>query len=231
MISRHKILQPDEIALVLGKMREKQHTKNGQVDLIVFRLACCCGLRRGEIVALNIGDVIVAGPCPAITIRKQTTKGKGSYGQARTIPLDMDQGTLDDLREWHSARWEATGGQRNEPFVCGVSEGSVLYTRGKRLTEDLVARRWKTALKILKEERRRQLSIHKGRHTFISHSIHAGIPLAEVQEMAGHSQISSTNEYVHSLDQRRPRNVFGTPIPPASAPLSRARRRSRDSRT
>lgn len=231
MIDRHKILQPDEIALVLDYMLSKQHTKNGQVNLIIFRLSCCYGLRAGELVGLNIGDIVPFGPFPQIKVRKATTKGKKSYGRARTIPLDIDGKALADIQKWYKQRVESTGGQLGEPFVCGMSEGSTLYTRGKRLTEDLVARRWKTTLKILAECRQQQLSIHKGRHTFCSHTLAAGFDLAEVKEMAGHGQISSTNEYLHSLNRPRPRDVFDFATQNASSQPRQARRSSPDSRT
>lgn len=224
MITHQKILQPDEIAIVLADMQLRQHTKNGRLNLVIFRLSCCCGLRAGELCALNIGDVIVDGPCPAITVRRGTTKGKDSYARARDVPLDIDAGTLEDLARWHKARMEATGGQRNEPFVCGQSEGGTLYTRGKRLTEDLVARRWRTSLSILAEGRRRQLSLHKGRHTFISHTIAAGMDLMAVKDMAGHKQLSSTNVYAHLLNQARPKDVFGPATLNASSQPPQARR-------
>lgn len=231
MIDRHKILQPDEIALVLSYMLAKQHTKNGQVNLVIFRLSCCYGLRAGELVGLNIGDITAFGPFPQIKVRKATTKGKKSYGRARTIPLDIDSGALADIQKWYKQRVETTGGKLDEPFVCGMSEGSTQYTRGKRLTEDLVGRRWKTTLKILAEERRKQLSIHNGRHSFCSHTLAAGFDLVEVKEMAGHGQISSTNEYLHSLNRPQPRDVFGYAIPPVSSPPRLGRKPSPDSRT
>ena len=206
MIPRHKILQPDEIAVVLEHMASKQHTKNGQLDLVIFRLACCYGLRRGEIVGLNLGDVVVDGPCPLINIRKATTKGKASYGRARTIPLDIDQGSLADIKRWHELRSQVAGG--SDPFVCGMSTGPKQHTFGKRLTEGLVARRWKTALKILAEARRKQLSIHKGRHTFCSHVMAAGYSLVEVKEMAGHRNIATTDIYAHSLDREQRPDAF-----------------------
>jgi len=216
MIERHYILQPEEIELVLHHLRDKQ-TKNGRLNLTIFRLSCCCGLRAGEIIGLNLGDVIVESACPTLTVRKATTKGKHSYGKQRTIPRDLDAGTLADLAHWHRLRTEQTGGDPDAPFVCGQSAGPRVTTMGRRLAEYQVLRRWRTALEPLPQPRRAQLSIHKGRHTFISHTLHAGYDLAEVRDFAGHAQVSTTNLYTHSLSRtsRRP-DVFGFASPPQS---------------
>ena len=45
--------------------------------------------------------------------------------------------------------------------------------------------------------RLRTLTIHHGRHTFISHALAGGRTLAEVREAAGHSNVSTTSIYLH----------------------------------
>jgi site-specific recombinase XerD len=41
------------------------------------------------------------------------------------------------------------------------------------------------------------LTIHHGRHTFISHALAGGRTLAEVRDAAGHSNVSITSVYLH----------------------------------
>ena len=209
MIARSKILQPEEIEAALEYLRGKQHTKNGRLNLILFRLSCCCGLRASEIVGLNLGDLVVDGPCPTLTVRKECTKGKGSYGKKREIPLDMDEGTLNDIRGWYALRAEQVGGREDAPFVCGQSQGPQQVTMGNRLTRFLVGRRWKTVMQVLSEGRRKQLSIHKGRHTAISYHLAAGYDPVEIRDMAGHAGIGTTNRYSHSVGRKRLPSVFG----------------------
>ena len=43
------------------------------------------------------------------------------------------------------------------------------------------------------------LTIHHGRHTFISHALAGGRSLAEVQDAAGHANVSITSAYLHAL--------------------------------
>jgi site-specific recombinase XerD len=41
------------------------------------------------------------------------------------------------------------------------------------------------------------LTIHHGRHTFISHALAGGRTLAEVRDAAGHANVSITSGYLH----------------------------------
>ena len=41
------------------------------------------------------------------------------------------------------------------------------------------------------------LTIHHGRHTFISHALAGGRTLAEVRDAAGHSSVLVTSAYLH----------------------------------
>jgi integrase len=53
-----KILTRREIATLLAELRRKApRSKNTQLNLVIFRLACCCGLRASEIAMLQVADV------------------------------------------------------------------------------------------------------------------------------------------------------------------------------
>ena len=41
------------------------------------------------------------------------------------------------------------------------------------------------------------MTIHHGRHTFISHALAGGRTLAEVRDSAGHSNVGITSLYLH----------------------------------
>ncbi len=49
---------------------------------------------------------------------------------------------------------------------------------------------------MLGPERLKTLTIHHGRHTFISHALAGGRTLAEVRDAAGHSNVSITSGYL-----------------------------------
>jgi integrase len=48
------------------------------------------------------------------------------------------------------------------------------------------------------------LTIHHGRHTFLSHALAGGRTLAEVRDAAGHSNITITSAYLHAAVDDEP---------------------------
>jgi integrase len=96
-----KILTRGELATVLADLKRKTpRSANTRLNLVIFRLAACCGLRASEIANLQIGDVWLQLPRPHLRIRTGAAKG----GRPRTVPLWWDAGTLADLATWHVQR-------------------------------------------------------------------------------------------------------------------------------
>lgn len=186
-VDRTKILARDEIIRVLTDLNRKaRRSPNTRLNLIVFRLAACVGLRVFEIQALNLADVKVDSSRPTIHVRH----GKGN--KARRVPLHWDRGTLADLAAWKTERIRQGAGP-SDPFVCSLVKGFV----GQRLSVRALQYRWRSAIKSVGAERVEELSIHCGRHSFVSHSLAGGRSLAEVRDAAGHSSIATTNIYCH----------------------------------
>ena len=52
---------------------------------------------------------------------------------------------------------------------------------------------------LLKSGVDKKVGIHSLRHAFATHSLEAGMPLAQLQQLLGHKQISTTLRYVHWL--------------------------------
>lgn len=50
---------------------------------------------------------------------------------------------------------------------------------------------------MLGEQRCQLLTIHRGRHTFVSHALAGGRRLAEVRDVAGHRSEAVTSVYLH----------------------------------
>ena len=137
---------------------------------------------------MQLDDVRLESSRPHLRLRVGTTKG----GKARRVPLWWDAGTLADLAAWKTERLDcrATG---SDPFVVSTRAG-----RGRLLlSRHNLRRRFRTACKALGLERLRMLTIHHGRHTFISHALAGGRSLAEVRDAAGHSNVSVTSCYLH----------------------------------
>jgi hypothetical protein len=73
-----KILTRWELAAVLAELRRKApRSPSTRLNLIVFRLATCCGLRASEIAELRIADVRVELSRPHIKIRTAASRACG----------------------------------------------------------------------------------------------------------------------------------------------------------
>jgi integrase len=187
-----KILTRGELAAVLADLRRKApRSKNTRLNLVIFRLAACCGLRASEIAMLQMADVRTELPRPHLRIRVGAAKG----GRSRTVPLWWDAGTLADVTEWQAARL-ASGAELTQPFVSSFKVDRTT----KKFSRHTLRKRFRTACKILGTNRLANLTIHHGRHTFISHSLAGGRSLAEVRDAAGHGNVSITSRYLHVVN-------------------------------
>jgi integrase len=197
-----KILTRRELQAVLADLKRKAaRSKNTRLNLVIFRLAACCGLRASEIAQLHMADLRVEMPRPHIRIRVGASKG----GRSRRVPLWWDGGTLADLAAWRAARL-ATGAKGDQPFVASLQAGreAIVFSR------HTLRKRFRTACRMLGAERLRALTIHHGRHTFISHALAGGRTLAEVRDAAGHSNVSITSGYLHvAVDDQDVGALFG----------------------
>ena len=163
---------------------------NVQMNLAIVRLACCCGLRASEIGGLRLGDMRVGIGRPHIVIRAEIAK----FGRPRRVPLWWDAGTLEDLTAWLDYR-HGQGARRSDPFICSLQSA----TYGEPLNRHVLRRRFHTACRVLGWDRLRTLTIHHGRHTFISYALGGGRTLADVKAAAGHSSVRTTSVYLHVL--------------------------------
>jgi integrase len=184
-----RLLTRRELATVLTDLADRRRrSANDRRNRIVVRLACCCGLRVSEIAGLRLDDVVVNLPRPHLRLRREITKGRRS----RCVPLWWDAGTLTDLAEWKTQR-VADGARGTDPFVCSMQSNRL----GMPLQRAALRRRFLTACKVLGLSRLRTLTVHHGRHTYISHALAGGRTLAEVRAAAGHASVLTTSVYLH----------------------------------
>jgi integrase len=184
-----KILTRREIAGVLADLKRKAPRSPGtRLNLVLFRLACCCGLRASEIASLQMDDVRVGIARPHLRIRRGAAKG----GRPRRVPLWWDAGTLADITAWKGERTDQSA-TATAPFLDSHRPGREPHP----LSRHTLRKRFRTACKVLGGDRLRTLTIHHGRHSFISHALAGGRTLAEVRDAAGHANVSITSAYLH----------------------------------
>jgi integrase len=202
-VDQTQILTRREIGTVLSHLqRRAKSSRNARLTLVIFRLACCCGLRVSEIAALRVDDVRVGVDRPHVRIRREVGKGR----RARTVPLWWDGGTLADIEGWKAER-ERQGGTGEDLLICSLMS----HRCGQALSRHALRLRFQRACAVLGDQRSRHVTIHHGRHTFVSHALAGGRSLAEVQNAAGHSNVAITSLYLHIVvdDDRKVGRLLG----------------------
>jgi integrase len=201
-VDRSRVLSRGEVQAVLADLgRRARRSRLSWRKLVIFRLACCCGLRVGELTRLEVGDVVLVGR-PHLRVRGEIAKG----GRSRRVPLTWDAGTLSDLMEWVAVRRVEAG-----------EGGLVVSTRtGGRIDGAAARRSFQSACRVLG----RHVTIHDGRHTFASHALAGGRSLVEVRDALGHRSVATTSLYLHLVDEDEAvGNLFAPGAPKSSVPL------------
>lgn len=163
-------------------------------DRALFELAYACGLRAEEIVSLNIADV----DHDAEQLR---VEGKGS--KTRFVPIG--EVALRAVRLYL---------ERARPALCGEDEQGALFLSrsGRRLGTGDVRRRlrvWTARAGIPGG-----ISPHALRHSFATHLLDGGADLRSIQELLGHSSISTTQVYTR-VESARLRSAYARSHPRA----------------
>lgn len=149
-------------------------------DRAVLELLYGAGLRVSECASLDIGQV-------ALAERQVRVLGKGR--KERLVPIGKKAELA--IREWLAVRAGLAHGRTRflDPNALFVS------TRGRRLgprAVQLLVRRWGIA-----GAGRADLHPHALRHTCATHLLDGGADLRAIQEMLGHSSLSTTQRYTH----------------------------------
>jgi integrase len=120
------------------------------------------------------------------------------------VPLWWDAATLADLTMWKADRlWH--GALPQDPFLASLQTRRAAIP----LSRHTLRKRFRTACKVLGRQRLESLTIHHGRHSFISHALAGGRSLAEVRDAAGHANVSITSAYLHiAVDDDSVGNLF-----------------------
>lgn len=175
-----KYLTEDEVDLLLREA-DKTGTAEGQRDANILELLYATGLRVSELVSLNVQDV----DFEESYIR---CWGKGSKER---IVYAHDK-ALNGLQDYLStSRMSLLGSNKDEAALF-------VNHRGERLTRQWVWNILKTYSKRAGIDQK--ITPHTLRHSFATHLLQKGASLRHVQELLGHSSISTTQVYTHLTD-------------------------------
>ena len=172
---------PKGRALSRGEIRTlflecaKDQTQAGARDAALLAILYGCGLRRSEAVALDLKDY---------DQQNKSLKVRAGKGNKERM-VYLTSGSERALNNWLDIRGTIEG-----PIFFRIIKGD--HIANKRLTDQAIM--W-----ILKERAESAgvatFSPHDLRRTFIGDLLDAGADIATVQQMAGHSQVTTTARY------------------------------------
>jgi site-specific recombinase XerD len=172
-----RTLKPDDVAGLLDAI-----PASGPLELrdrALFELAYACGLRAEELVDLDVGS---------IDFEDEQVRVEGKGGKTRFVPAgEHALGAV--------ARWL----ERGRPGLAGTAsaprdDGPLFLSKsGRRLSTSDVRRRLRTWARHAATQG--AVHPHALRHSFATHLLEGGADLRAIQELLGHSSISTTQVY------------------------------------
>lgn len=145
-------------------------------DLAMFELFYSSGLRLSELAALDLTDLDL--PDNTLTVRK----GKG--GKSRILPVGSKAVTA--IENWL---------QQRAGKIPAIEQALFVSSKGRRLGQRNIELRLEQWCK--KKGIAEHMHPHMLRHSFASHLLESSQDLRAVQELLGHSNISTTQIYTH----------------------------------
>ncbi len=152
--------------------------KLGLRDKALLELFYACGLRVSELINLKISGLY---------FREEVIRVFGKGSKERLVPIGSS-----------AVNWINEYLKKSRPLLekKGKSENYLfLNIRGAKLSRMGV---WKIVDRYVKEAKiDKEVHPHTFRHSFATHLLEGGADLRAVQEMLGHSDISTTQIYTH----------------------------------
>ncbi len=178
-------LYEEEVKRLLDYKDEKD--KYDLRDSAIMEFMYATGMRLREIEGLSIKD---------IDFSSQTVRVRGKGGKIRILPISNI--ALRKLTAYFEERK-----RKGERF--SMDTPLFLNRQGKRLTARSISRIVKKRAK--KTGFFKNIHPHMFRHSFATHLLNGGADLRVVQELLGHSSLSTTQIYTH-ITKTRLREIY-----------------------
>jgi integrase/recombinase XerD len=183
------VLSRDEVRRVLAAVRLPRFS-------ICLRLIYECGLRLGEALRVQTGDIDRAGR------RLHVRLGKG--GKDRFVPLSAAM--LEDLTQWWKVHrnplwlfpaigtaWKAT--LRTDSASQALSQAEVMRQATAPMSESALQNVFHRA--VVECRLNKKASIHTLRHSYATHLLEGGVSIRLISQYLGHATLEQTLVYTH----------------------------------
>lgn len=185
-VPRIALLSPDQIRALLSVARGHQVT--------FILIAITTGLRHSEILNLTWKEVHLDKKL--ITLSGEKTK---SHRNRQVVIPDVLFHHLLQLSEERIREWKEIFSGENQATIFGrFLESNVVLYKGTPLKSFKIS--WAF---VRKRAGLKDLRIHDLRHVYATTLRSSGMPLAEIKELLGHSDLATTQRYAHFDGQIR----------------------------
>jgi len=186
-----KSLEPDQVGQILDSPTDADNPLSFR-DKALLELTYSCGLRLAELASLNLLDIDLTDAVLRVT-------GKGN--KTRVLPIGGHAITA--LKSWL---------QQRRTLKCLDPNALFINHRGQRIGPRGIQNR----MAKIAASHGQHLHPHMLRHSFASHLLQSSGDLRAVQELLGHSNISTTQVYTH-LDYQHLAKVYDQAHPRAQS--------------
>ena len=172
--------EPVKVPLVLSRNEVKRvlAMAPGVKARVMLSLAYGCGMRAGEVVRLQVGDIDGAQNIIRIV------QSKGRKDRNVMLPADI----LSQLRLWWKER--PTG---QDAGLAGADRVLFPGYRGKHLSARQISRLFKQAARAAGITK--PVTLHTLRHSFATHLLERGVDIRVIQALLGHTKLTTTARY------------------------------------
>ena len=177
-------LSVDEVTTLLTYISSLKNYRHAFRDKVMIELSYACGLRVSELVNLKLNSIYFEESYIQVT-------GKGQ--KDRLIPINKS--TLIIIDEYI----------KTERLKYNIDDNHLFLSQHRKfLTRQRI---WQIIKKHIKNAGIiKNISPHTLRHSFATHLLENGGTLRAIQEMLGHSNISTTEIYTH-IEKNRLKNI------------------------
>jgi integrase len=183
-----EFLSPEAAEVLLAAAREKY-----PVIYPAILLGLRAGLRVGEICGLEWADIDL--DAKTLTVRRTVAHGSigpTKSGGERTIPMSAELEAALKARRTSMAEASLKAG-RPMRYVYPATDSGPVWPNWIRIN----------FFKVLKSAEIPTVHFHALRHSFGSHLVETGAPLSAVRDFLGHSSLTMTDRYIHSVSDGR----------------------------
>ena len=178
-----KVLSEEEIEKLLNfELKDHYDYRNKAM----LELMYSSGLRVSELINLKVTD---------IDLNLETVRIFGKGSKERIVPLGGY--AVNALKEYLTYHRNALAKNKNSNYLFLSSRADIMTRQAF----------FKTIKKIaIKQNIKTDFSPHTLRHSFATHLLKHGADLRSIQELLGHSDISSTQIYTHITNEKLKEN-------------------------